>query len=334
MITIGESALLSDNWERMNDSSQRILTYELPPIRPPSEARSLLVRVMRGCPWNYCTFCGVYKDLPRKGMLRSVDEVKGDIEALRTAIDEMRKLRPVDEPRTAFLADSNAIIIKTDDLVEIVDHLRELFPSIERITSYARAKTILKKDPDDLRELRDAGLSRLHMGLESGDDEVLRRVRKGATSQEMIDGGRRAIDAGFELSEYIMPGLGGRDLSQQHAANTAAVLNATNPNFVRVRPLMLTPDTPLYEEYREGGFTAMDQVEMLEEIRRTVSALEMTGNLCFDHFMNAPIFRQDWEGYRLPDEKGELLALMDDALATLRKRHQPGKLGPVIGDRM
>jgi len=301
-----------------NDEKYRTLTYELPPIRPPSEAHSLLVRVMRGCPWNYCTFCGVYKDLPRKEMQRSVDAVKGDIDALRATADEMRALGRDSEPQTAFLADSNAIILKTDDLIEIIRYLRETFPSVKRITSYARAKTILKKDISELRCLREAGLNRLHMGLESGDDEVLKRVKKGATAAEMIDAGRKAMDAGFELSEYVMPGLGGWELTEQHARNTARVLSATNPTFVRVRPLAVTPDTPLYEEYVEGRFFPMNVAEMLEELRRMVAELEMQGNICFDHYMNAPIFRQDWEGYKLPDEKEHLLALMDDALATVR----------------
>jgi radical SAM superfamily enzyme YgiQ (UPF0313 family) len=303
----------------------RTLTYELPPIRPPSEARSLLVRVMRGCPWNYCTFCAVYKDLPRKGMLRSVDEVKGDIDALRAAADEMRSIGRAVEPRTAFLADSNAIIVKTDDLVEIIIHLRESFPSIERITSYARAKTILKKDAADLLRLRDAGLSRLHMGLESGDDEVLARVKKGATSAEMTEAGKKAMDAGFELSEYVMPGLGGWERTEQHAANTAAALNATNPNYVRIRPLMLTPGTPLYEDFRQGEFSPMTPLDMLDELRRLVERLEISGNICFDHVMNFPIFRQDWEGYRLPDEKDHLLALMDEALGP---RGKPDRVRP------
>jgi radical SAM superfamily enzyme YgiQ (UPF0313 family) len=308
----------------------RTLTYELPPIRPPSEARSLLVRVMRGCPWNYCTFCSVYKDLPRKGMLRSVDEVKDDIDALRAAVDEMRSLGRIVEPRTAFLADSNAIIVKTEDLVEIVVHLHKSFPSVERVTSYARAKTVLKKDQADLRRLREAGLSRLHMGLESGDDDVLERVKKGAKAREMIDAGRKAIDAGFELSEYVMPGLGGWEMTEQHARNTASVLNATNPNFVRVRPLMVTPGTPLYDEYVRGEFFPMDPIEMLDELRRMVEGLEITGNICFDHFMNSPIFRQDWEGYRLPEEKADLLLLMDEALESLG-RSRSGESKPKVG---
>jgi radical SAM superfamily enzyme YgiQ (UPF0313 family) len=315
----------------MNESKdQPTLTYELPPIRPPSEARSLLVRVMRGCPWNYCTFCAVYKDLPRKGMMRSVEEVKGDIDALRAGADEMRSLGRMVEPRTAFLADSNAIIVKADDLVEIILHLRDSFPSIERITSYARAKTILKKDAADLRKLREAGLSRLHMGLESGDDEVLARVKKGATSREMIDAGRKAMDAGFELSEYVMPGLGGWTMTEQHARNTAAVVNATGPDYVRVRPLTVTPGTPLYDESVRGEFFPMDPVEMLDELRRMIDMLEFDGNICFDHFMNAPIFRQDWEGYRLPREKGPLLALMDEALASVG-RGRWGESGANVG---
>ncbi len=299
-------------------SNQRTPTYELPPIRPPSEARSLLIRVMRGCPWNYCTFCAVYKDLPRKGMLRSVEEVKGDIDALAAAADEMRALGRAVAPRTAFLADSNAIIVKTDALVDVILHLRERFPSLERITSYARAKTILKKDASDLRRLRDAGLSRLHMGLESGDDEVLTRVKKGAISQEMTDAGKKAMDAGFELSEYVMPGLGGWERTEQHARNTAAVVNATNPNYVRIRPLMVTPGTPLYEEYVAGRFSPMTPLDMLDELRRLVERLEITGNICFDHIANVPIFRQDWEGYRLPDDKEHLLSLLDEALASWR----------------
>jgi radical SAM superfamily enzyme YgiQ (UPF0313 family) len=198
----------------MNGLDREVLTYELPPIRPPSEARSLLLRVMRGCPWNYCTFCYAYKHLPRKDMLRSVDEVKRDIDAMRAAANEALTLEYGIEPRTAFLADSNAIIIKTDDLLEIVDYLRRSFPALQRVTSYARAKTILAKDPSDLTRLREAGLDRLHIGLESGDDEVLTRVKKGATSQEMIDAGLKAKETGFEVSMYIMPGLGGRVLSK------------------------------------------------------------------------------------------------------------------------
>ena len=303
-------------------------------MRPPSEARSLLIRVMRGCPWNYCTFCSAYKDVPRKSLMRSVEDVKSDIDELRTHCDEMRRQGYVVAPSTAFLADSNAIIIKTADLIQIVTHLLEVFPSLERVTSYGRAKTVLAKDLDELRELRKAGLDRLHLGLESGDDGVLERVKKGANSEQMITAGLRVKEAGFELSEYVMPGLGGREGSQQHVEGTARVLNAVDPHYTRVRSLILAPGTPLHQEYEAGRFQAMSLLDVTREIRALVEHLEITGRLCFDHFSNPPFLRMDWEGYKFPEEKEEVLSTIDSALER-RQAHLPNEgLGPVIGSRL
>jgi len=310
------------------------MPYELPPMRPPSEARSLLIRVMRGCPWNYCTFCSAYKDVPRKALMRSVEDVKSDIDELRTHCDEMRRQGYVVAPSTAFLADSNAIIIKTADLIQIVTHLLEVFPSLERVTSYGRAKTVLAKDLDELRELRKAGLNRLHLGLESGDDGVLEQVKKGANSEQMITAGLRVKEAGFELSEYVMPGLGGRDGSQQHVEGTARVLNAVDPHYTRVRSLILAPGTPLYQEYEAGRFQAMSVLDLTHEIRALVEHLQITGRLCFDHFSNPPFLRQDWEGYKFPEEKEEVLSTIDSALERWQARLPNESLGPVIGSRL
>jgi radical SAM superfamily enzyme YgiQ (UPF0313 family) len=290
------------------------MPYELPPMRPPSEAYSLLLRVMRGCPWNYCTFCFAYKELSRKECLRPVEAVLQDIDELRYSVDYWKGLGAGSEPRRAFLADSNAVIIRTDDLVRIVAYLRQAFPSLQRVTSYGRAKTILNKPLDDLVRLREAGLTRLHLGLESGDDEVLRRVKKGATAQEMIDAGLKVKDTGFELSEYVMPGLGGRAASRQHALNTARVLNAIDPHYIRVRTLMLVPGTTLRDEFERGEFEPLTRREILEEIGSMVEALDVRGRLCFDHMANPPIFQQDWEGYKLPEEKGAVLNLIHGAL--------------------
>ena len=310
------------------------MPYELPPMRPPSEARSLLIRVMRGCPWNYCTFCSAYKDVPRKALMRSVEDVKSDIDELRMHCDDMRRQGYVVAASTAFLADSNAIIIKTADLIQIVTHLLEVFPSLERVTSYGRAKTVLAKDLDELRELRKAGLNRLHLGLESGDDGILERVKKGANSEQMINAGLRVKEAGFELSEYVMPGLGGREGSQQHVESTARVLNAVDPHYTRVRSLILAPGTPLYEEYEAGRFQAMSLLDVTREIRALVERLEITGRLCFDHFSNPPFLRMDWEGYKFPEEKEEVLSTIDSALEG-RQAHLPNEgLGPVIGSRL
>jgi len=317
------------------------MPYELPPMRPPSEAHSLLIRVMRGCPWNYCTFCSAYKNVPRKVLMRSVEEVKGDIDELRAACEEARSSGYVVEPKTAFLADSNAIIVKTADLAEIIAYLLEAFPSLDRVTSYGRAKTVLAKSLDELRELRRAGLNRLHLGLESGDDGVLERVKKGASSEQMIAAGLRVKEAGFELSEYVMPGLGGCDASQQHVEGTARVLNAIDPHYTRARTFILAPGTPLYQEYEEGKFQAMSVVDVTHEIRALAERLEITGQLCFDHFSNPPFLRQDWEGYKFPEERQVVLATIDDALERRKARlgDERGQLpedepGPVIGSRL
>jgi radical SAM superfamily enzyme YgiQ (UPF0313 family) len=310
------------------------MPYELPPMRPPSEARSLLIRVMRGCPWNYCTFCSAYKNVPRKTLMRSLGEVKSDIDDLRAHCEEMRGRGYVVMPRTAFLADSNAIIIKPADLVQIVSHLLEAFPSLERVTSYGRAKTVLTRDMHELRDLRQAGLNRLHLGLESGDDGVLEQVKKGARSEQMVTAGLRVKEAGFELSEYVMPGLGGRERSQRHVEGTARVLNAIDPHYVRVRSLILTPGTPLYAEYEAGAFQAMSVLETAHEIRALVERLEISGRLCFDHFSNPPFLRQNWEGYKIPEEKEEVLRTIDSALGRRQARLPSEDLGPVIGSQL
>jgi radical SAM superfamily enzyme YgiQ (UPF0313 family) len=291
-------------------------------MRPPSEAYSLLIRVMRGCPWNYCTFCAAYKGYPRKDTIRSVAEVREDIDELRAAIDDLHRQGYEGEPRTAFLADSNAIVIKTEDLTEIVRYLCGVFPSLERVTSYGRAKTVLSKKPEELGRLREAGLTRLHLGLESGDDEVLRWVRKGATAQEMIEAGKKAKETGFELSEYVMPGLGGKGASRQHVQGTARVLNAIDPHYIRVRPLMLVPGTPLSDEYAAGEFKPLSRYELVAEIGALIEGLDVTSRVCFDHYANPPIFRQDWEGYKFPEEKAAVLDLVDRALESARRKGQ------------
>ncbi len=298
------------------------MPYELPPIRPPSEAYSLLIRAMRGCPWNYCTFCPVYKGFPRKNTIRSVAEVREDIDELRASVDHLHLQGYQGEPTTAFVADSNAIVIKTEDLIQIVRYLYQAFPSLERVTSYGRAKTVLSKNPEDLRRLREVGLTRLHLGLETGDDEVLRRVKKGATAAEMIGAGSKAKEAGFELSEYVMPGLGGKGASRQHVQGTARVLNAIDPHYIRVRSLMLVPGTPLWDEYAAGKFAPLSRYEVLAEIGALIEGLDVTSRVCFDHHANPPIFRQDWEGYKFPEEKTAVLELIERAFETIRQARE------------
>lgn len=302
--------------------------YEQPPFRPPTEAYSLLVRVTRNCPWNKCEFCSMYKGT--RFELRPVEEVKDDIRAMRRVADAIRQwawrngygdqlgmvarsngIMWLDdgEVKNVFLADSNSIIIKTPDLAEIVRFIYETFPTVERLTSYARGKTLAKKTPEELRVLREAGITRLHVGLETGDGEMLEYVKKGATPEEMILGGRKAVEAGFELSEYVMPGLGGRERSEQHALGTARVLNAVNPHFIRLRTFGVVPGTPLDEKYQRGEFTLESTEELVCEVRTLVEALDVDSEFVVsDHVMNRYIWGADG---RLPDDKRKILDVLD-----------------------
>lgn len=246
-------------------------SFEIGPIRPPSEGgvHSLLLRPTRNCPWNRCKFCNTYKG--KDFQIREVEEIKDDIDDVKSVRDILEEgskrsgFAPRDciavvsgwirsGQRTVFLQDSNSLIMRTPQLVEVLDYLTDKFPSLERVTSYARSKTLARKPLDELKEIRDARLKRLHVGLESGDDEVLEMVNKGVTAQEHIEAGKKAKKVGFELSEYVMPDLGGRERWEEHALNTAEVLNEINPDYVRMRPLVVRSGTELKEKYEEDNF--------------------------------------------------------------------------------
>jgi len=308
--------------------------YELPPFRPPSEARSLLLRATRGCPWNRCTFCSMYKG--SRFQFRPVADILQDIATLRQVADAItgwaeghgyaKRIEEValangilwltdQGVRTAFIGDSNSLIMPVDDLARVIHALYEAFPTLERVTCYARAHTVLHRKPEELRRLREAGLCRLHLGLESGDATVLQRIQKGVGPKQMIAAGHRVKEAGISLSEYIILGLGGRELSHQHAQGTAQVLTAIDPDFIRVRTLMLEPGSPLYEEWSQGRFHPLDLEGLLAEERELVAGLEVTSYFVSDHFSN----RVNLEG-RLPQARGDFLARLEGAIAAARER--------------
>ncbi len=311
--------------------------YELPPFRPPTEAYSLLIRATRNCPWNRCQFCPMYKGSRLE--LRAVEEVKQDIITAKMIADEIRQwawqtgygdrvgmvarangILWLDDGlvKNVFIGDSNSIIMKTEDLAQIVSFLCQTFPHLERVTSYARAKTLVKKRPVELKTLRQAGLSRLHVGLETGDDELLEYVEKGATAEEMIIGGRKAIAAGFELSEYVMPGLGGKERWERHARETARVLNEINPHFIRLRTLGLAPNTPLHEKNRQGEFTLQSGEGLLIEVHALIQNLELTSQLVASDFASN-FYLPQIDG-RLPEDKGEMLRALDNAVEKVQPR--------------
>jgi radical SAM superfamily enzyme YgiQ (UPF0313 family) len=227
--------------------------------------------------------------------------------------------------KTAFLQDANTPAMKTDQLVEALKYLRQKFPSLERVTSYARSKTLAKKSLEELKAIREAGLDRLHVGLETGDDELLEKVKKGVTGQEHIDGGRKAMEAGFQLSEYWMPGLGGKEWWEQHARNTARVLSAINPHYIRSRPFVPSPESPIYDSLQNGEFHLLTGAEQLEELKSMIEELNVTSKVCFDHAGNYwrnrkgyLLFTQDYEGYQLPEQKERVLALIREGLEAQR----------------
>ena len=309
--------------------------FEQGPIRPPSEAGSLLIRITRNCPWNKCTFCPVYKGTrfslrPVEHVLKDIDQVHYYVEVVRHAQGDRGRI-PQSEYRrlfqdgddstrqalhaaenfvangmkSIFLQDGNSLIIKPEDLIRILEHLKEAFPDVDRVTSYARSHTIARISDENLRRIAEAGLNRIHIGMESGADEVLKRVKKGSDKATQIIAGQKVKRANMELSEYVMPGLGGRELSRENALETADALNQINPDFIRIRTLALPDGTPLAEQYRAENFYKMGDVETSQELLLFLESLEdITSTVKSDHVLN--LF-SEVQG-TLPDDKEKMAA--------------------------
>ncbi len=316
------------------------VAFEQGPIRPPSEAYSLLLRVTRNCPWNRCEFCHTYKN--ERFSLRTPEEVKRDIDRVKEIVSEVKSISwrsgyageineavvnlilqdPQRYPegfsnialwlysgmKNVFLQDGDNLILKTDPLVEILEYLKKTFPSVERVTTYARAKTVSKKQVEELQELRRAGLSRIHIGLESGDDPLLQLMKKGVTAKEHIEAGRKVKESGISLSEYVILGLGGKERWREHAIQTANVLNQIDPDFIRVRTLKVLKIMPLYQRIEKGEFTLLNDDEIVMEERLFIENLNgINSYFVSDHILN---LLEEVEG-KFPEEKGKMLAVID-----------------------
>ncbi len=335
--------------------------FEQGPIRPPSEAQSLLIRVTRNCPWNHCSFCPVYKGerfslRPLAHVLADIDAVhryvvrikdlgeRGSLEA--SALGNLARQGRGEDPaalqaalhwhsagmRSVFLQDANSLVIRPSELIAILQHLRLRFPWLRRITSYARSHTVARIADADLAAMAVAGLNRIHIGLESGADAVLLMMRKGTSKEEHIRAGRKIKAAGIELSEYVMPGLGGQHLSELHARESADALNHIDPDFIRLRTLSIPRHIPLWRELQEGRFHKCSDLETAREIRLFIASLKgIASRIKSDHILN--LF-QDLEG-RLPGDQARLISILDEFL-TLdpeeRCRYQVGRrLGLLAG---
>ena len=335
------------------------LSFEIGPIRPPSEGRdhSLLIRATRNCPWNRCLFCPVYKGL--KFEYRRVDEIKEDVDTVRLLEEELKKtswrlgfggkinnavlndfvigdsrlcegqrtdsrefsshLNSLSNVanwlasggRTVFLQDADTLIMRTPELADLLGYIRKSFPGVERITSYARARTLARKSLDDLKMLREAGLTRVHVGMESGCDEVLEFMQKGVTAAEIIAGGQRVVASGISLSEYVMPGLGGRRWSERHALESARVLNQVNPEFIRIRSLAVGRALLLHEKLESGAFEPLNEDEVVEEIGLFIRNLDCGSYVASDQMVN---LLWEVEG-QLPQDKQRLLDVISSYLS-------------------
>jgi biotin synthase-like enzyme len=335
-------------------------TFEQGPIRPPNEARSLLLRLTRNCPWNQCLFCPVYKN--RKFSLRTVDEIKQDIQSAKQIADDIKALSQklgykgavndavasaifnqagtsthyrniaawlYYQTDACFLQDADNLIMKTKDLVEVLRFLKAQFPKIKRVTTYSRSRTVIRKSVDALKQIRKAGLDRVHIGLETGYDPLLKLMKKGVSGAQHIEAGRRLLAAGMEVSEYIMPGLGGQEMWRDHAVETAKVLNQINPHFIRLRSLRVPDRVPLHTKLKDGSFSMQTDDMLAEEIGLFIKTLEgITSTVTSDHIMN---LLEEVTG-KLPEDKEKMLAVIQsyqDLPETDRLIYRAGRRGGV-----
>ncbi len=318
----------------------RALRYEIGPIRPPNEAYSLLVRFTRNCPWNRCAFCHTYAG--RRFEKRSLEEITRDIDTIKAIADDVAALswsrgeggRITEDlaetifaspdynecyksvvvwlyfgGRNVFIQDANSLAMNPETFVAGLTYLKAKFPSIDRITSYARARTIAKRlSVEQLLRMKEAGLTRLHVGLESGSDFLLDLIRKGVTKAEQVECGRKVKESGIELSEYVVLGLGGRKWWREHVGETADALNLINPDFIRFRTLKVLRSMHLFEMMKRGEFILETEEEIVTEERLLVEKLEgITSHVKSDHILN---LLEEVDG-KLPEDKETILSVID-----------------------
>jgi len=327
-------------------------SFEQGPIRPPSEARSLLVRVIRNCAWNRCSFCPVYKG--SKASTRPLEDVLADVDAMAAAAGALREagvaaihrgLVPPEAYQVAlflndggghvFLQDADPCAVPPEKLAAVIRRVRERFPAVDRVTTYGRAATLARRTGEQLALLFEAGLTRVHLGLESGADEVLMAVDKGCSGGDLIAAGENVVRAGLELCFYLMPGLGGRQAAAAHVAGSARVLRAVaaaapaeRPLVVRLRTAAVVPGTPLAGREAAGEFVLPDDVEVAQELRDLLEQLgDVRLELRSDHSLN---LLPGLAG-SLPQERERLVAMLDEFLALPREEQARYAVGARLG---
>ena len=289
------------------------MRYDGPIYRPPSEADSLLVQATVGCPHNLCTFCMVYKD-GVKFKVRPVAEIKADLDEAAATYGA--------RVRTLFFPAGNTIAMPAAALAEICRYSSTLFPRLERITVYGSSQYILRKGPEQLQTLARAGLGRIHVGVESGDDVILTRIRKGATARDHIAAGHLARAAGIDLNTYVIVGIGGQERSETHARETARVISEMQPAVVRLRTFVPKINTPLLADVQAGRFQMLSPHQALTETMTLLTHLTAPTQVTSDHYTNY----LDING-RLPEDRDAMLEALRRALRRDESTFRPFFIG-------
>ena len=324
--------------------------YEIGPIRPPSEADSLLLRVTRNCPWNKCKFCTLYKK--HEFSARSVEDIKADIDQIALYRNNIRNglmdniyTLPEDTrvryqyimqwiasgEESVFLQDANTMVLSYDKLLEILTYLKQKLPWVRRVTTYGRVDSLDRFTTEQLAKLKEAGLDRLHSGFETGSDKVLTLIDKGHTKSQEIEAGQKVKASGIELSVYFMPGVGGKDLTDANAVETADVINRINPDFVRIRTFIAQKGTQWFDMISAGSIKECTDYEKMLELKKMIGHINDAGGYLFsDHIIN--LF-EDVNG-NMTTDKGRMLSIFD-AFERLeekdRRRYQIARRMGMVG---
>uniref|UniRef100_A0A7C3UZM3 Radical SAM protein n=1 Tax=Desulfobacca acetoxidans TaxID=60893 RepID=A0A7C3UZM3_9BACT len=288
------------------------MRYEGPIYRPPSEAGSLLIQATVGCPHNRCTFCLVYKNIRFK--VRPVQEIREDLEdAARVAADRVR---------TLFFPAGNTIAMPTTDLAEICRQARSLFPRLTRITVYGSSQFIMNKGDQGLHRLAEAGLKRVHVGWESGDNDILAAIRKGASREVHAAAVRLLKAAGLEVNAYVMLGIGGQQGSERHARRTAALINEAPPDVLRLRTFVPKVNTPLLQEVLAGRFRMLSPHQVLAETAALLEGITVPLRVESDHYSNYLNVSGN-----LPQDRDRMLTTLKQALTRPESDFRPFFIG-------
>ena len=245
-----------------------MIEYEGRVFRPPSEAYSLIVQVTIGCSHNKCTFCDMYKE--KRFRVRKIEDVKHDFDVARRMYPNVLRI---------FLADGDALMCRAEHMAEILRYIRQVFPECERVTSYGSPASILVKTQEELNLLHELGLEMIYLGLESGSDEVLRRVNKGETADEIVRAGLMVKTAGMKLSVTCIAGLGSLELSEEHAVKTAEALSRMKPEYIGLLTLLFELETPLMRDWQEGRFYLMNPIEIAHETLILLEHIDAEGSV-------------------------------------------------------